>query len=287
MGMSSDESLGKGENADPVKASATESADTPNDKPQVGDGNLPIVEAPKLAAGEAAVPSGADGLDEELKIAAAETIVPSDVEAANQPAAAPQPRLSRFALLAATIALAAAIGSFLGSLTASEMARQSPAAATMAGAAAGNVSQAVKLQLAELAAIKSNLDNASRSANAQFAKIVDRLDRVEHAQTDPAKLAQIADAVDRIDKRNAAATDITGSIAAGSSPAAEPKLPVVDGWIVQDVQAGRALVASRYGGEFEVAPGSVLPGLGRVETVKRQDGQWVVVTARGLITSGH
>jgi hypothetical protein len=28
-----------------------------------------------------------------------------------------------------------------------------------------------------------------------------------------------------------------------------------------------------------------LPGVGRVEGIKRQDGQWVVVTARGLITS--
>ena len=49
----------------------------------------------------------------------------------------------------------------------------------------------------------------------------------------------------------------------------------------------RALVASRYGGEFLVTPGSVLPGLGQVDAVKRQDGQWVVVTARGLITEGH
>ena len=58
-------------------------------------------------------------------------------------------------------------------------------------------------------------------------------------------------------------------------------------WIVQDVQNGRAMVASRYGGVFEVGAGSVLPGLGRVEAVKRQDGKWIVVTARGMITSGR
>jgi hypothetical protein len=29
----------------------------------------------------------------------------------------------------------------------------------------------------------------------------------------------------------------------------------------------------------------MIPGLGRVETIKRQDGQWIVVTARGLISS--
>jgi len=54
---------------------------------------------------------------------------------------------------------------------------------------------------------------------------------------------------------------------------------------VQDVRGGRALVESRYGAVFEVGPGSVLPGLGRVEIIKRQDGQWIVVTARGLISS--
>jgi hypothetical protein len=53
------------------------------------------------------------------------------------------------------------------------------------------------------------------------------------------------------------------------------------------VRGHQALVASRRGGEFVVAAGSVLPGLGPVESVKRQDGQWVVVTASGLITSGR
>ncbi len=43
---------------------------------------------------------------------------------------------------------------------------------------------------------------------------------------------------------------------------------------MQDVHGGRALVESRYGGVFEVGAGSFLPGLGRVEAVKRQDGQW-------------
>jgi hypothetical protein len=58
-------------------------------------------------------------------------------------------------------------------------------------------------------------------------------------------------------------------------------------WIVHDVQNGRALVESRYGGLFAVAAGSVLPGIGRVDTIKRQDGHWVVLTARGTITSAR
>jgi hypothetical protein len=38
-------------------------------------------------------------------------------------------------------------------------------------------------------------------------------------------------------------------------------------------------------GAFDVMPGTQLPGLGRVDNVIRQDGRWIVVTPKGLITS--
>jgi hypothetical protein len=91
------------------------------------------------------------------------------------------------------------------------------------------------------------------------------------------------------------ASETTGSIASGASaPAAPvasdvPKLTdrILQDWVVQDVQNGRALVESRYGGVFDVGAGSTLPGIGRVDTIKRQDGQWLVLTERGTITSGR
>jgi hypothetical protein len=51
------------------------------------------------------------------------------------------------------------------------------------------------------------------------------------------------------------------------------------------MRGNRALVENRHGDIFEITADSTLPGLGRVEGIKWQDGQWVVVTARGLITS--
>jgi hypothetical protein len=62
---------------------------------------------------------------------------------------------------------------------------------------------------------------------------------------------------------------------------------ILQDWAVREVQNGRALVESRFGGIFDVGAGSVLPGVGRVDSIKRQDGQWLVLTARGTITSGH
>ena len=85
----------------------------------------------------------------------------------------------------------------------------------------------------------------------------------------------------------ATALEATGATGATEAARTEPKITdrLLEGWIVQDVRRGRALVESREGGMFVVTTGASLPGLGRVEAIKRQDGQWVVVTARGMITS--
>jgi hypothetical protein len=155
-----------------------------------------------------------------------------------------------------------------------------------------NALQTMKTELAELATLKASLDGATRGANGQFAKLADRLDRVEHAQAEPsAKLTHIAEALDRLEKKNvaaaapAAAPETTGSI--GGSPAnvdTGKGDKLLQDWIVQDVRRGHALVASRFGGVFDVTAGSMLPGLGHVQTIRRQDGQWVVVTDKGLIS---
>jgi len=62
------------------------------------------------------------------------------------------------------------------------------------------------------------------------------------------------------------------------------RLPTVEGWILRDVANGSALIESR-GGMYEVYAGDPLPGLGRVDAIRRQDGRWVVVTSKGLIVS--
>jgi hypothetical protein len=38
-------------------------------------------------------------------------------------------------------------------------------------------------------------------------------------------------------------------------------------------------------GFYEVYAGDPIPGLGRVDSIKRQDGRWVVVTTKGLVVS--
>ncbi len=283
-------------NEQPSNPSASEPSSGPGEESQAAAGGstehkLPVVWSPKLDA--------AAGIEDEIFDADPAPPPPDDETVYGEPAkeepsaaAAPaaQPRSWRFAMLAATIALAAAVGSFVGSLTGAGVGRLVPEAVPSANTAdAGSILRAMKSELAELSAMKSNLDGSIRNANTQFVAIAERLDRVERAATNPAaQLAHIADAVDRLNKINAA-PETTGSIAPMTTPPAESKIVdrIVEDWVVQDVHGDRALVEGRNGSLFEVGAGSILPGVGRVEAVKRQDGQWVVVTARGVITSGR
>ncbi|HEY2531637.1 MAG TPA: hypothetical protein VGJ20_27525 [Xanthobacteraceae bacterium] len=214
--------------------------------------------------------------------ATAEAAANPVANAAKGDAPAEKARSSRVALLAVTVALAAAVGSLLGALAAPAVMRLLP---RIDG---GDAAPAMKLETAELPALNTHLDAVSSNANAQFAAMAERLDRLAQAQSSPdATLAHIADTLDRLDKRRTAAAESTGLIAARQSHRLAPKAAdrILDDWVVQDVRDGRALIASRDGGIFEVGSGSLLPGLGRVDAIKRQDGQWIVVTAGGAIRS--
>jgi hypothetical protein len=194
------------------------------------------------------------------------------------------PRSFRLPLMAASLAAAAALGSFVGSLTASGVTQFWPRVAPSASSVAAGEAQASNVELAALSALKTYVEGASRNADHQFATLADRLDRIERTQAEPnVKLARIAEAVDRLEKqRKSAAPEITGTVP-NTSARAEAK--ILPNWILHGVRGRHALVENSDGDLFEITDDSTLPGVGRVEGVKRQNGQWVVVTARGLITS--
>ena len=74
---------------------------------------------------------------------------------------------------------------------------------------------------------------------------------------------------------------ITGAI--GAQPAdAKKTTPIVSDWSLYQARQGMALIEGRAG-LIQVEPGDMLPGLGRVDAIRKQDGRWVVVTSRGLI----
>ncbi|RAI38891.1 hypothetical protein [Rhodoplanes roseus] len=77
-----------------------------------------------------------------------------------------------------------------------------------------------------------------------------------------------------------ASADMTASLGDPRPPAPQ----VVNGWVVRDVRRGIALLEGRYG-YVEVETGDSIPGVGRVEGIRKQDGRWIVVTSRGLIVA--
>jgi hypothetical protein len=143
----------------------------------------------------------------------------------------------------------------------------------------------------QVATLKINLDVATRTAHSEM----------ERAHSEMARLS---------DRLAAAAADITGSITAPQSvPAvaatAEPtplpqprpaqlaavepmamRLPVVSDWTLRAARDGMALVEG-HGEVYQAVLGAPLPGLGPVQTIKREDGRWIVVTPRGIIVSSR
>ena len=156
---------------------------------------------------------------------------------------------------------------------------------------------------ADILALKAGVEHTSKLAVIQYNKTSDRLDKVEKAQAEPAaKLAKLSETIDKlrapppaaapvpVAAAPAAAKEVTGSVTpAAATPAAAPKpelgrLPTVEGWVLRDVGNGGALIEGRRG-VFEVYAGDPVPGLGRVDAIRRQDGRWVVVTTKGLIVA--
>ena len=215
-------------------------------------------------------------------------------EPASAPAA-PQARSTRFALLAACVAVAASFGAVGGSLGVARFGPMiSSAPAPAAAVAREHLADEVKALKDTVAQLRSTTNKLSdnftalkttvTTASAQNGKIAETLERIEKAQAEQRKTVAAAPA--------ASTTEVTGSIAQKQAAASVPmvlgtppttlKPPAVPGFVLRRVYDGAALIEGRDG-MIEVEPGMVAPGLGRVEAIKREDGRWVVVTARGIV----
>jgi hypothetical protein len=222
-----------------------------------------------------------------------------DAEAGPQPEASESQGMlgkRRIAALAAVVALAAMAGALGGALA--TIALTQGAGDHVATVSDHALEAAVARINADILALKAGAEHASRLGMSQFNKSSERLDKLEKAQTEPAaKIARLSETVDKlraalaaapvpVAAATAAAKDVTGSV---SPPATAPKaevgrLPTVEGWVLRDVANGGALIEGRHG-MYEVYAGDPVPGLGRIDAIRRQDGRWVVVTSKGLIVA--
>lgn len=271
---------------------------------------LPKIEMPKIDLNKIELSSVDRPMADSFVLGAAHIELPKDEPQADVPtssvwglAAAKSYFASARAHLplAASLGIAAVLGALAGAAATAGFTSEPPKPAVETRVA-GDDTRALKEMLvrlsSELTALKSSVESANRNSGSQINKLSERLDRAEKAQAEPAsKIARIAETVDRLDKRQAAATapttvaalqppahqDVTGSVAPEKLQA---KLPVIEGWKLHEFFGGRAVVENRTSGMlFEVGPGSNLPGVGRIETIRREDNRIVIVTPKGIIAA--
>jgi len=234
-------------------------------------------------------------------------------EAAPQPQAASEQGLfgkRRLAALAAVVALAAIAGALGGAMATVSLQHVAAGGAVVSSGNSGLETSVARID-ADVVALKAGVEHTSKMGMSQFNKTSDRLDGLEKAQVESStKLAKLGETIEKLHLTppatpvaaaapQAAAKEVTGTITpptptpavvaskADTKADAKPevgRLPVIDSWVLQDVSRGGALIESRQG-IYEVYAGDVVPGLGRIDAVRRQDGRWVVVTSRGLIVA--
>jgi len=221
----------------------------------------------------------------------------------------------RMSSLAAVAAIAAAAGA-IGGVLASSMFPQTSTEAAMTTSDNATLEASVARIDSDVQALKTGTEQGGQAMQGQGLdnQTSERLDRLERAEADSsAKIVRLNEATERLrvavqstpgmppipavpsprerETTGSATQTSTAASAFGAvRPTATPKpvdaakLPIVPGWSLRDVNHGLALIEGRNG-FYEVYAGDPIPGLGRVDSIKRQDGRWVVVTTKGLVVS--
>jgi hypothetical protein len=201
-----------------------------------------------------------------------------------------RPRQKRRAMMAATVAVVGALGAVVGAAASGTFA---PKPVQHVNVATLEDRKALEQQIAKLnsqvTTLKAGIEAANKMSTAQIARINERADRIE---------------------RNVNAELVTGSISVPQtvpvapaittptplpSPRPAPRIAapevqqpsrqqIVQDWAIREARDGFVYVQG-HGDVYQVVPGAPLPGLGPVESIKRQDGRWVVKTPKGIIVS--
>jgi hypothetical protein len=220
---------------------------------------------------------------------AAPTVEPAVARVvASRPRFVLRPRHKRYALLAASVTFAAAFGAVIGAAASSGFSA-APAAVAHPDTALIQQNKAMEHSIArlgnEVASLKANLEQANKSAHTQIAKISERL---QHASADVTGSISAPQTTAPAPQAAAAQVPTPLPRSAPRVAAVETQPPartsILQGWTIRDFRRGYVYVEN-HGEIYQVVLGAALPGLGPVQSVKRQDGRWVVLTPKGIIVA--
>jgi hypothetical protein len=169
-----------------------------------------------------------------------------------------------------------------------------------------NLRETVTLLRKQLSGVSENLDGlrtavdqSSKATNDRFGRFAENLDRIERvSSSSTAKLDKLALAQTQAPApamassqpslspapmmASVATTEITGSV----SPSERAPRKVVKGWSVRQAYEGIAILQSPNG-VVEVVLGQQVPGLGRIEEIKNENGRLVVESSAGVVYSSR
>lgn len=161
-----------------------------------------------------------------------------------------------------------------------------------------------------VAAYREVEHTASTASASERTTLADKVERLAVSLQEPGKkLSSLEERLERMEGQimttlASLSTKPAAPPAPAPAPAAAPAAPVqateaavreeapapkslrnepVDGWVLREVYDGAALVESRNRRLYEVMPGGILPGVGKVEAIERRGARWVVLTDKGFI----
>jgi hypothetical protein len=149
--------------------------------------------------------------------------------------------------------------------------------------------QSIAKLTSQVTTLKTGLEAVNKTAHAQIAKVNERADRIERNASAELVTGSIS-APQTVPAAAAAAVPVptprpAPRIAAPEIQQAPSRPQIVQDWAIREARDGYVYVQGHSGDVFQVVPGAPLPGLGPVESIRRQDGRWVVTTPKGIIVS--
>lgn len=286
------------------------SGNEPPSSDQPFNPEVPPADAPSRApATEAAAPAGAPQAE---PAASSATAPEPKIEPSVPPAATVAPPPQRRSLRAASIVLAAGLGAAVAAYATASWISPPPARPDVASIEERKALQQSIAQLSkQVATLKADLDKSNTLAQDRINKlaadvatkpaagtVIKTADRADINKSTDISSGPVAAPAAPSAARLAAASAIAapaGAPATGTvrmpaprpAPriAAVPSRPVIlQDWWIYGARGGYIYVAG-HGEVFQVMPGAPLPGLGLVQSIRREDGGWVVVTPKGLIVA--
>jgi hypothetical protein len=149
--------------------------------------------------------------------------------------------------------------------------------------------------------LRTAVDQSSKATNDRFGRFAENLDRIERvSSSSTVKLDKLAQAQAQAPAptlaqsqpssqaapmmASLAAPEVTGSVPPSERASAPRK--VVKGWSVRQAYEGIAILQSPNG-VIEAVLGQQVPGLGRIEEIRNENGRLVVESSGGVIYSSR